>query len=366
MTLYPAVVSGPGDDRGPSGRAPGAVGVVVIGRNEGARLVACLDSLAGQTHRVVYVDSGSSDGSVDTARSTGALVVELDRSVPFTAARGRNAGVKALAAMALTRSAPTGSGPTGPHRPDADLPDYIQFVDGDCTVVPGWIDTARAALDADATIALVTGWRSEMHRDASVFNQMCDIEWHRPAGEIRSCGGDMMVRASAFRAVGGFDPALIASEDEEFGLRVRATGVRAVRLPVSMTRHDAALYRVRQWWQRNVRTGHGYAEVGGMHPDHFVAERRRVWVYALMLVSVLAIEIALPNPQFTVLALFVALMVASWLRTAYWLCQTGQPGREALHHAAWYALAKIPHLQGMLVFYWRRLRGRAAELIEYK
>ncbi len=39
------------------------LGVVVIGRNEGERLRRCLESVLGATPGVVYVDSGSSDGS---------------------------------------------------------------------------------------------------------------------------------------------------------------------------------------------------------------------------------------------------------------------------------------------------------------
>ena len=67
------------------------VGVVAIGRNEGERLRVCLTSALRDCAHVVYVDSGSSDGSVQLARELGAQVVELDLSIPFTAARARNA-----------------------------------------------------------------------------------------------------------------------------------------------------------------------------------------------------------------------------------------------------------------------------------
>jgi len=49
----------------------GAIDAVVIGRNEGERLVACLASLGGEIRRAVYVDSGSTDGSVAAARAAG-------------------------------------------------------------------------------------------------------------------------------------------------------------------------------------------------------------------------------------------------------------------------------------------------------
>lgn len=70
----------------------GTVAAVAIGRNEGARLVACLESMVGRVDPIIYVDSGSTDNSVAEARARGAEVVELDMSIPFTAARARNAG----------------------------------------------------------------------------------------------------------------------------------------------------------------------------------------------------------------------------------------------------------------------------------
>ena len=139
------------------------VDVVLIGRNEGARLVAALASVQGQARRIVYVDSGSVDGSAAAATRAGAEVVLLDASAPFTAARARNAGFARLVE----------GGPA---------PEYVQFIDGDCLLVDGWIAKGAAHLDQTPDTAMVTGWRSEIHRDASLYNQLCDWEWHRPAG----------------------------------------------------------------------------------------------------------------------------------------------------------------------------------------
>ncbi|HKO20227.1 MAG TPA: hypothetical protein VJU82_15220, partial [Acidobacteriaceae bacterium] len=66
---------------------------VVIGRNEGARLPAALQSVQAAGLRVVYADSGSSDGSPETARKLGIPVLELDPKTPFSAGRGRNEGL---------------------------------------------------------------------------------------------------------------------------------------------------------------------------------------------------------------------------------------------------------------------------------
>jgi GT2 family glycosyltransferase len=320
------------------------LGIVVIGRNEGDRLRRCLASLRGTDARIVYVDSGSTDDSVSFASSCGVETVSLDLSAPFTAARGRNAGVDALR--------------------EGGLPELIQFVDGDCIVVEGWLEAAVAELDADPGLGLVTGWRSEQAREESIYNQMCDVEWHRPACEIRACGGDFMVRSDIFDEIGGFDPGLICSEDEDFVLRLRKAGHMARRLPLDMTSHDANMTRFSQWWRRTLRAGHGFAEVGRRHRDHFISERRRAWAYGLILpltALIGAIWIGWIVPL-TVLAIYAL----SWWRTARGLAANGQPAKEARNHAAYYTLAKLPHLLGMLLYHFRRLRGSRPELIEYK
>ncbi|QBF31973.1 glycosyltransferase family 2 protein [Thalassococcus sp. S3] len=320
------------------------IGAVVIGRNEGARLVACLASLADQQIRVVYVDSGSTDGSVKAAEEAGAEVVILDTDTPFTAARARNAGYRALAS-------------TGTR------PDYVQFVDGDCRIVPGWMAKARAALDAQPDLGIVTGWRAEIHPEASVYNRLCDFEWHRPAGDIEGCGGDMMVRAEAFEAAGGFNPRIIAAEDEEFCTRMRKAGWRVHRLPEDMTLHDANMLRFGQWWQRAVRTGHGFSQVGALHPEYFTKERRRVWIYAALL-PVLAVGALFTEPLLLLAVLAVYLL--SYLRTVQGLRRAGLDLRDAAEQAVLLTLSKFPNLLGMLTYIWRMATRKDMRIIEYK
>ena len=320
------------------------IGVVAIGRNEGERLVRCLASARGPGRRLVYVDSGSTDDSVTNARAAGAEVVELDLSTPFTAARARNAG---FAAMTETYSEV----------------DYVQFIDGDCGVKNDWLDAASAALTAKLDLGIVTGWRSEIDRDHSVYNQMCDVEWHQPPGDINACGGDMMVRRQAFEEVGGFNPSVIAAEDDEFCIRIRKAGWRIERLARAMTIHDAAMTRFGQWWRRATRAGHGFAQVGALHPDYFVPERRRTWFYGAGL-PLLALIFLFVWPWGVLGVLGVYL--ASYLRTAQGLMRAGLPWPEARLHAVFLTISKFPGLIGMLTFWWRRMLRRNMILIEYK
>ena len=327
-----------------SGTHTPTVGAVIIGRNEGERLVECLKSMAGHADRIVYVDSGSSDNSVAEAGTAGAIVVELDLSRPFTAARARNAGFAEL---------------TNTPEP----PDYVQFVDGDCRLQPGWLQAAGAELASNDTLAIVTGWRSEIHRDRSVYNALCDVEWRRPAGDIITCGGDMMVRREAFTAVGGFDSRVIAAEDDEFCVRIRKAGWGIRRIPVEMTSHDAAMLNFGQWWQRAVRSGHGFAQVGDLHSEYFTTERRRVLFYGVILPVTAAAGLAI-SWWITLAAL--ALYGASFARTAWGINHNGLPAGEAAAHAGLLTLSKFPNVIGMATYWRRRLRGSDMEIIEYK
>ena len=100
------------------------LGIVIIGRNEGERLHRCLNSVVGRGYTVVYVDSGSTDSSVELAQTMGAEVAQLDLSQPFTMARGRNLGFSMLLKLEPAVR-------------------FVQFIDGDCELIAGWLNQAR-------------------------------------------------------------------------------------------------------------------------------------------------------------------------------------------------------------------------------
>ena len=312
------------------------VAAILIGRNEGPRLMAALAALPSDVGPVIYVDSGSTDGSVAAARAAGARVVALDMTRPFTAARARNEGFAALA---------------------PDTPDYVQFIDGDCALAPGWIATATAFLDANPAAAVACGRRRERFPDASLWNRLCDAEWDTPVGRATACGGDALMRTSAFAAAGGYNPGLIAGEEPELCVRLRAAGWEIWRLDAEMTLHDAAMTRFSQWWKRTRRAGHAFAEGAALHgapPErHFVTETRRavIWGAALPLTALLG---ALATPWALLLLL---LYPAQVLRLA---------PRLGLTRAAFLTLAKLPEAAGVAEYWLGRLSGRRAGLIEYK
>jgi len=321
------------------------IGAVVIGRNEGARLKCCLNSIQHSAALTIYVDSGSTDGSVAMARAAGADVIELNLSLPFTAARARNAGFKRLREMR------------------ADI-DYVQFVDGDCELKAGWMQKAAGWLETHADAAVVCGRLRERYPERTIYNLLCDIEWDAPAGETRACGGVAMFRAAALTAAGGYRADLIAGEEPELCLRLRVAGWKVWRLADAMALHDAAMIRFSQWWRRSVRSGYAYAEGAFIHGDtaerYCVREARRAWLWAAVVpVGMCAAIAAWGHWGLLLLAVYPLQIMRLSLRGK-------RRFRDNFLRSTFLVLGKFAEVAGQIKFHAGRLQGRQAQLIEYK
>jgi len=324
------------------------IGAVVIGRNEGERLRRCLASLAGRSALIVYVDSGSTDGSVENAQRWGATVCELDPKRRFTAARARNAGLARLLDAA----------------PDTD---FVQFVDGDCEVAAGWLERAQRDISSDPSVGVVCGRRRERSPTTSIYNRLCDIEWNTPIGVATACGGDALMRVRAVRETGGYDPDLIAGEEPDLCLRMRRRGWKILRVDAEMTLHDAAMTRFGQWWRRMVRAGHAFAEGSARHgrgPErHWVRETRSNWAWGLVL-PVAAVGLAPATGGASLLLLLGYGVLATRIyRNSR---RRGLPVDEARLFAAFCAISKVPQALGQARYWINRSGGRPSGLIEYK
>lgn len=297
------------------------IGAVVIGRNEGERLSVCLSSVQPEVAHLVYVDSGSTDGSVGLAKKFGASVVELTPDRPFTAARARNEGASCLLEQ---------------------FPEiaFIQFIDGDCELRSDWIGRAKTFLADHDEAAIVCGRRRERFPEKSPYNRLCDMEWNTPVGEVASCGGDFLIRTKAFKAVNGFTASLIAGEEPDLCFRLRLAGWKIFRLDAEMTLHDAGMTRAYQWWQRSVRSG--YATAQAFHRRGSAEHHLRRQVLSNF---VWGLPIAWP------------LLPVLWLRIQR---------RSGSLYASHITLGKLPHLVGQIRFWWQNMRGRTGTLIEYK
>ena len=324
------------------------IGIVAIGRNEGERLGRCLSSAIRQGVSVVYVDSNSTDRSVELARSLGAEVVELDLSHPVGVPRARNEGFDRLCQI------------------DPELR-FVQFVDGDCELVDGWLDKACRVLVERHDVAVVTGRRRERFPEQSIYNRLADIEWDMPVGEITGSHGDIMVRVEAFCQVGGFDRNVLVSEDYDLCLRLRKKGWRLLRIDAELTVHDIAMTRFGQWWRRNVRSGYGYADGAFLHgkcPErHCVREVRGIMFWGIVL-PLIVLSLAWPTHG-------ASLFLLGGYLCLYWRSRRYGAGRNwSLANARLYAgacvIGKFPMSIGLLIYWFRRVARRPMRIIEYK
>lgn len=321
------------------------VGVVIIGRNEGERLVNCLKSLVSQACQLVYVDSGSTDNSVSVARQLGAEVVSLDMNIPFTAARARNEGFTQLKKLY-------------PHI------EFVQFVDGDCEVVTTWLERVVAFMDSHIEVAAACGRRRERFPDKTVYNKLCDMEWNTPIGEAKACGGDVLMRVIAFEKANGYRADLIAGEEPELCVRFRAAGWKIWRLDEEMTLHDAAMTRFSQWWKRTMRAGHAFAEGAYLHgapPEkHWVSETRRARVWGLV-IPIIALILSVICIQWGLLFLLIYPLQVTRIALS-----SPNKDKSSWISAFFLVLGKFPEMLGQIKFYQRLRSGKQGRLIEYK
>jgi GT2 family glycosyltransferase len=323
-----------------TGQSP-ELGIVVIGRNEGERLRSCLRSLPASSP-VVYVDSGSTDGSIELAEAEGAAAIALSDDQPFSAARGRNAGAEYLIQQ------------------HAELR-YLQFIDGDCVLLQGWTEAALKNLGANPSLGAVAGLRRERHPEASWYNQLCAIEWNTPVGPASAVGGDAVYRADAFQKAGGFDPLMMAGEEPELCHRLRALGYEIERLDEDMTLHDASIHRFSAWWKRAVRSGYaamlGARKHGREGYNVRVVARSVVWGAILPFLAVCVLVAGL----WPVFLGIVALYLLKWVRlTRRFRQKVARPGKYAFY----LMLTNLAEVRG--IFQAAVERRSARRIIEYK
>lgn len=332
------------------------IAIVVIGRNEGERLKRCLQSMPDGIP-IVYVDSGSTDGSVDYARSIGVTVVPLDMSIGFTAARARNVGWRHLV-----------------NDVAANL-EFVQFVDGDCELEQDWMRVAIKEMQLDKKTAAVFGRLRERFPDLSIFNRICDDEWDAPIGVVPYCGGNAVFRTEALKLADGYSDDLIAGEEPELCLRLRAMGWIIRRVDAEMGLHDANILTLGSWWRRTKRGGFAYAAHVLRHGVRSDPQWRRqlksiIFWGLIWPVGGIALVVLLgfwqPLVGVTLLTLVPISYGVQALRIAARKQSDGFDRRFALSYGVLLTVGKFAEMGGVLQCWTSHLLNRQARLIEYK
>lgn len=327
--------------------------MVIIGRNEGERLVRCIRSVQAMSDfsdehtEIIYVDSDSTDDSPTQAKQLGAKVLTVHPERP-AAAIGRNAGWQAAQAP------------------------YVLFLDGDTILNPDFVAAAFQQLEANPKTAIVWGHRRELYPEKSLYQRVLDLDWVYPIGLSDFCGGDAVMRRDVLAEVDGYNPQLIAGEEPEMCQRIRAKGYEIQHIDQAMTLHDLAITRWSQYWRRATRAGHAYAEVSNLLKNTDTplweqeAKRNLFHASVLFAVALFGIVVSLALSSMIPALLSLGFFIAISIRSA-WKCRWKSQSPFTLFlYGVHSHFQQIPIAFGQLSYYYLRWQGKRRGLIEYK
>jgi len=307
---------------------PPDLSFVAIGYNEGAHVRACLESvraarLPGMRCEVFYVDGGSHDNSLEEARRVdGVRVLGGDRR--RRAAENRNLGARIAQGK------------------------YIQFVDGDMLLDPGWPAIAMAFLDLHPGVAAVSGTLDEIN--PSYVYRVLQLDWNPAEGEAAICGGAAMFRRDVLELAGGFPEDVRGGEEPLLCWRIRNTTAHKVwYLAKPMAKHDLGYRGVGDYWRRCVANGRAYIEVASRcwntNEPLWRADVVRNFAWAAAYLALAAALVLAPG---WIKALLVTGILLLLTRLTIKTRRKGHPLRIAFGYAVHCYIAKVPLAWGQL------------------
>jgi len=243
------------------------VAIIAIGRNEGDRLKSCLRAAMAGARTVVYVDSGSEDGSAEYAASVGCIVVQLDPAQPFSAARARNEGFACVME----------------HEPDVDL-----FSLSMATAT--WLTVGSSAASRPSMSGRM--WPLPADMCARSIPKQPSITSCATWSGSRCRGRLALAAASSWCA-----PRLPRSRRLPSRCNCRR-GTRVLRAGAACGLEDSAGGcgdgsprcgddALQPVGRRALRSGHAYAQVAALHGKsderYYVRDCRRIWIWGLVL-----------------------------------------------------------------------------------
>jgi cellulose synthase/poly-beta-1,6-N-acetylglucosamine synthase-like glycosyltransferase len=272
------------------------VSVVIIGRNEGNRLVNCIKAVQNLTYpkekmEIIYVDSRSSDDSLEQVRKLGVKKVFVLEEEKTCAAMGRNKGLE---------------------HAEGEL---VLFLDGDTQIWPDFLETAIPHF-VNPEIGIVYGRRVEIHPE-SLYIRLCGSDWsQRTPGYTETSAGDVLIRKEAIQKIGGYKE-IIAGEDPEMSNRIINAGYKILFLDKDMVKHDLAMHSFKQYWKHSVRSGFAYAVIASMTKDRlhplYVEKNRKIMIqgliYSFTLIGSIIVSLIFKNPLAILVYLFFGTLI---------------------------------------------------------
>lgn len=205
--------------------------VVIIGRNEEDNISRCIEAALvaantlSESYEIFYVDSASTDKSVAIASEYPITVIRIHPGEWVCAAAGRYIGTC--------------------HSNG----EFVAFVDADMAVDPEWfLNGLKHLRQSTDRVGLVTGMRE--NRDKESGSLLRSIQEYETAKELNRFGASAIISKSALLDAGGFNPYLIACEEQDLSDRLLDAGYTLLGLPYKMNDHYGPAPTLRETLRR--------------------------------------------------------------------------------------------------------------------
>jgi glycosyltransferase involved in cell wall biosynthesis len=194
------------------------ISVVVIGKNEALNLPDCFNSIQNIDYPqdkldVIYVDTGSTDSSVQISHQYSVRVAEEISNYP-SPALARNRGL---------------------HEAKHDI---IHFIDGDMTIGHDYLKNAVQYLGKNGVVCVI-GRLDEKNKHKNLISWILHYHWaKRKPGFMDAPGAGGTFLKSVLLEVGGYDTEILRGEETDLGIRLRKKNYRILMIDKLMGTHD--------------------------------------------------------------------------------------------------------------------------------
>lgn len=192
------------------------ISIVIIGKNEAKNLPKLYSSLEALSieKELIYIDSASSDNSVNISKNYCDGVYEIEDSPYLCAAAGRYLG---------TQKAKY---------------DWLLYLDGDMELEEEFREflNSRSFLNYSADIAGFIGYYDYIYADeTNDANRLLQVANQ----EVDHFGGAVMLKKSIVLQAANWNPSVVANEEIDLYMRIQALGYRVFGLDKKMVKHIA-------------------------------------------------------------------------------------------------------------------------------
>lgn len=275
------------------------VRVVIPARDEAGSIMACVESVRGQSTEVVVVDDDSSDATASLAASAGAEVVSLTGAPPPGWA-GKSRACAAGAEGATT--------------------EWLAFVDADVVLHPHTLSTLAAATGATST-SVAGGLSCGSFWERLLLPELGLALVQEKLPSDFASGQCLLVRRDAYEAVGGHGHADVRGSVLDDRDLARVLGQHDARIGPSLIR--VRMYRS----PAEIRAGL-VKNQAGLHPRplrhlfHLLGPvaTRRPW--AVVVVSASGRAASGQNPLYGILAPVARVLLAALYLESVWRSRT--------------------------------------------